>query len=125
MSFSIDDIWDEPVASGSAPQAQIQTQAHGAEHDDDVATRPSPAKRRRTTLFLSSDSEDGNSPQRKTQPLLIPNKAPPRTPKRADIEALFEDLDDDDELADERPVGRYARRRDDEDHLDGFDEDLH
>ncbi|KAF7792967.1 hypothetical protein EIP86_004070 [Pleurotus ostreatoroseus] len=99
MSFSIDDIWDEPVASGSAPQAQIQTQAHGAEHDDDVATRPSPAKRRRTTLFLSSDSEDGNSPQRKTQPLLIPNKAPPRTPKRADIEALFEDLDDDDELA--------------------------
>ncbi|KZT74293.1 Pkinase-domain-containing protein [Daedalea quercina L-15889] len=36
-----------------------------------------------------------------------------------------EEVDTDDELADERPVGRYARRRDDEDHLDGFDEDLH
>ena len=36
-----------------------------------------------------------------------------------------EEVNTDDELADERPVGRYARRRDDEDHLDGFDEDLH
>ncbi|KAH9938248.1 serine/threonine protein kinase [Fomitopsis serialis] len=37
-----------------------------------------------------------------------------------------EDVDTDDELADERPAGRYAHRRDDdEDHLDGFDEDLH
>lgn len=37
-----------------------------------------------------------------------------------------EEVNTDDELADERPAGRYARRRDDdEDHLDGFDEDLH
>ncbi|KAH9844206.1 serine/threonine protein kinase [Rhodofomes roseus] len=37
-----------------------------------------------------------------------------------------EDVNTDDELADERPAGRYARRRgDDEDHLEGFDEDLH
>ena len=33
-----------------------------------------------------------------------------------------DEVNTDDELADERPVGRYARRRDDEDHLDGFDE---
>ena len=87
--MSLDDIWDEPVVASPmrAPVPDIE----------DELVRPSPAKRRRTTLFLSSESEDGDgSPSRAKSS----SKAPPKTPQAskpqmADIDALFDDLDDD------------------------------
>lgn len=83
--MSLDDIWDEPIVA-SPPRASPTD-------DPDAAVRPTPAKRRRTTLFLSSDSEEENPSQ--TKPQFIPNA--PHTPerKRPDIEALFDDIDDD------------------------------
>lgn len=69
--------------------------------EQDALVRPSPAKRRRTTLFLSSDSEDDSQPK-SSKP--ISTQQPPRTPqKRADIEALFDGLDDDDAFQDLGP----------------------
>ena len=88
--MSLDDIWDEPVVA-SPMRAPVPD-------NEDEPVRPSPAKRRRTTLFLSSESEDGDgSPSRAKSS----SKAPPKTPQAskpqmADIDALFDDLDDDD-----------------------------
>ncbi|THH26470.1 hypothetical protein EUX98_g7723 [Antrodiella citrinella] len=84
MSFSLDDIWDEPVQ----PEARGPTPAPIPIDIDNDLPGPSPAKRPRTTLFLS-DSEDGS-----------PKKPPPPRSSTAsklnpDIDALFDDLDDD------------------------------
>lgn len=81
--MDLDGIWDEPVAQ-SPPRA---TQAENTA----TPVRSSPAKRRRTNLFLSSDSE-GDNDAPKDQPTYRT-----RTPKKKvpDIDALFDDIDDD------------------------------
>ncbi|TCD64653.1 hypothetical protein EIP91_003813 [Steccherinum ochraceum] len=89
MSFSLDDIWNEPVQA-PPPRAHTHSPIPIDVDDDDSLPGPSAAKRPRTKLFLS-DSEDGS-----------PKK--PTTPRRGttsnvnpDINALFDDLDGDDD----------------------------
>ena len=78
--MSLDDIWDEPIASPPKP----------APTDDDS----SPLKRPRQSLFLSDSDSDYERPPKRATP------APP--PTRPDVDALFEDLDKDGEQDDLR-----------------------
>lgn len=93
--MDLDDIWDQPVAP-SPPRAAPSEHATPA--------RSSPVKRRRTTLFLSSDSE-GENDASKDQPTYR-TRTPRKVPK--DIEALFDDLEDeprvDDDLGELAPA---------------------
>lgn len=84
MSVALDDIWDAPAQ----PPSRERTPA--AIIVDDDLPGPSPAKRPRTRLFLS-DSED-DSPRKPATP------RPSASSKQVDpaINALFDDLDDDD-----------------------------
>ncbi|THG95855.1 hypothetical protein EW026_g5869 [Hermanssonia centrifuga] len=76
MSMSLDEIWDEPVSNSPRPAS---------------SARPSPSKRRRTTLFLSSDEDNDDAP--------ATTHYRKRTPeKRPEIEALFDTLDDEDDV---------------------------
>lgn len=84
MSLSIDDIWDAPVENTQVSRKE----AHISQSNTPL--RPSPAKRRKVALFLSSDSEN-DAPQ-------VPYKK--RTPspqgkQKSVLDALFDDLDDD------------------------------
>lgn len=80
--MDLDDIWDAPIVEQPTRAASA---ALGS-----PSTRSSPPKRRRTNLFLSSGSEDeGPPPPRKEK------SAPKKVP---DIDALFDDLDDDGDL---------------------------
>lgn len=85
MSVSIDDIWDAPI---EATRARSRKDALTSSNN---TPRPSPAKRRRTALFLSSDSENDVPavPYRKRTP-------PPseKVKHKAAVDALFDDLDD-------------------------------
>ncbi len=74
--MSLDEIWDEPVSNSPRPAS---------------SSRPSPSKRRRTTLFLSSDEDNDDAP--------ATTHYRKRTPeKRPEIEALFDTLDDEDDV---------------------------
>jgi replication fork protection complex subunit Csm3/Swi3 len=93
MAMSIDDIWD---ASPENTPPRKRKELLVSETNITTPTRPSSAKRRRTTLFLSSDSED-ESPGPSKAPYR--KRTPPQTDKdkqKALIDALFDDLDDDD-----------------------------
>ena len=87
MSAALDDIWDAPAET----HTRALTPAAPPIDLDDLPG-PSPAKRRRTTLFLSDDEDD--SPRNPPQPL--PDTASGLNP---DISALFDDLDPEPELA--------------------------
>lgn len=89
--MDLDDIWDQPLAP-SPPRPTITENA--------TPSRSSPPKRRRTTLFFS-DSEDDTAAASTDQP-----KYKPRTPKNVpkDIEALFDDIDDDEALGELAPA---------------------
>lgn len=74
--MSLDAIWDVPITSPPKPAP--------------VRGDPSPHKRPRQSLFFSgSDSDDGRPPKR-----AAPAAAPAARP---DVDALFEDLDKEDE----------------------------
>lgn len=84
MSVTLDDIWDTPAQ----PPSREHTPA--AIIIDDDLPGPSPAKRPRTRLFFS-DSED-ESPSKPT----TPRASAPSKQLDPAINALFDDLDDDD-----------------------------
>lgn len=83
--MDLDDIWDEPLAPSPPRTAPAAASAPGS------PARPSQGARKRTTLFLSSDSEGEGAGGAATK-----GHYRPRTPKKVpkDIEALFDDLDD-------------------------------
>ncbi|KAI0683693.1 replication fork protection component Swi3-domain-containing protein [Cytidiella melzeri] len=94
MSVSIDDIWSTPLEN-TPPRTRkdvLTSEAIG-----NTPSRPSPAKRRRTTLFLSSDSEN-DAPSTSKVPYRI--RTPPPSDKdkqKSLVDALFDDLDGDDD----------------------------
>ncbi|GJE87165.1 Swi3-domain-containing protein [Phanerochaete sordida] len=94
--MDLDDIWDEPLTQSPPRSAPA----------GDAATPPprSPAKRRRTNLFLASDSE-GENDASANQPTYRA-----RTPKKAvpDIDALFDDIDADVGGEDDDGLGELA-----------------
>ncbi|KAH0826979.1 replication fork protection component Swi3-domain-containing protein [Lanmaoa asiatica] len=73
--MSLDDIWDEPIASPAKPPP---TDGHS-----------SPLKRPHQSLFLSDSDSDYERPPKRATPAL--------PPARPDVDALFEDLDKDGE----------------------------
>lgn len=86
MSTPLDDIWDTPAETHTralTPAAPLQV--------DDLPG-PSPAKRRRTTLFLSDDENESS----RNPPQFLPDTASGLNPN---ISALFDDLDPEPELA--------------------------
>ncbi|KAH8107043.1 Swi3-domain-containing protein [Cristinia sonorae] len=94
MSVDLDSIWDAPVQPQSPPRPSAPVAIEV--DDDDDPPGPPPSKRPRTTLFLS-DSEDGS-----------PKKPPPPRASNASaldpkINALFDDLDEDDGFQGLRP----------------------
>ncbi|EKM55360.1 uncharacterized protein PHACADRAFT_173471 [Phanerochaete carnosa HHB-10118-sp] len=102
--MDLDDIWDEPLT---------QSPPHFVPAEDETTTkRHSPAKRRRTSLFLSSGSE-GEDDAPANQPTYRA-----RTPKKTvpDIDALFDGIDDDagdkddDELAPALDIDKLRRQ---------------
>lgn len=95
LVMSLDDIWDEPVASPPKPPP--------------AGANSSPQKRPRQPLFLADSDSDYERPPKR------PTPAPP--PARSDVDALFEDLDKDGEdddltykpLAPALDLGRLAK----------------
>ncbi|KAI0093695.1 replication fork protection component Swi3-domain-containing protein [Irpex rosettiformis] len=95
MSISIDDIWDTPLDS-TPPRARKDVLA--SEANSNTLSRPFPAKRRRTTLFLSSDSEnDAPSTSKNVRESQPPPQPTQKDKQRALIDALFDDLDGEDD----------------------------
>jgi replication fork protection complex subunit Csm3/Swi3 len=70
LVMSLDGIWDEPIVSPPA------------------GANPSPQKRPRESLFLPDSDSDYERPQK---------RATPAPPARPDVDALFENLDEDGE----------------------------
>ena len=94
MSMSIDDIWDTPL-DNSPPRARKDVLS--TEAISNTPARPSPAKRRRTTLFLSSDSEN-DAPSTSKNTRNSQHTPPTQSDKqKALIDALFDDLDGEDD----------------------------
>ncbi|KII88438.1 hypothetical protein PLICRDRAFT_698822 [Plicaturopsis crispa FD-325 SS-3] len=88
-SSALDDIWDEPVASSSRPSPRPRQDSDS----DNDAHRP--AKRRRSSQLFLPDSDDEDDIQ-VSEPAAA--KAPTSS-VRPDIDAMFADLDDDEDLA--------------------------
>lgn len=92
MDSSLDNIWDEPLVEGSPKRSDPPLDL---DEDNDSVRRP--AKRPRQTLFLAdSDDDIQASPQKAVQ------KAPPV--QDVDIDALFADLDEDDDALVFKPL---------------------
>lgn len=109
MSVALDSIWDEPITKSPSPP----TRSRDEDDDDDEIFRP--AKRPRSTLFLEDPDEEDNDD---VAPPPARDAPPPGTnaSARPDIDALFEDLDDDAPYgnadgADSRPFDLEAYRR--------------
>ncbi|KAH7926302.1 Swi3-domain-containing protein [Leucogyrophana mollusca] len=80
--MSLEDIWDAPI---SPPRSQEPADSNRSPKN----TSSSPQKRSRPSLFLS-DSDDE---------LPVTKKPSSSAPVRPDIDAMFEDMEDDDDLA--------------------------
>ncbi len=88
--MSIDDIWNTPL---DATPPRTRKDVLAGEANSNTPARPSPAKRRRTTLFLSSDSEN-DAPSASTSKTSAQPTAGDK--QKALIDSLFDDLDGDD-----------------------------
>ena len=92
--MSIDDIWNTPLDNTPLP---ARKDILAAEAIRNTPARPSPAKRRRTTLFLSSDSEN-DAPSTSKNTRKSQHTPPTQSDKqKALIDALFDDLDGEDD----------------------------
>ncbi|KAI0082637.1 Swi3-domain-containing protein [Panus rudis PR-1116 ss-1] len=87
MDAEIADIWDMPVAP-SSPKA---------------APPANGTPKRRTTLFLSDSEDDTNSPSKRKSASPQPRRTTTRSKPPTNIDALFDDLDDDDGFKDLAP----------------------
>ncbi|KAI0340103.1 Swi3-domain-containing protein [Trametopsis cervina] len=94
MSMSIDDIWSAPVEN-TPPRSRKEVLA--GESIGNIPGRPSPAKRRRTTLFLSSDSENDEPSSSKVPYRTRTPPADKDKDQKALVDALFDDLDVDED----------------------------
>lgn len=104
MSAALDNIWDEPIEETSTRSTNPSvTEGKGEEpendSDDEDIFRPS-KRRRPTALFLDDPDEDGDSgaalPASETGTSKNPNAGLASHPHaaRPDIDALFDDLED-------------------------------
>lgn len=96
MSVALEDLWDAP-AEPSSPRRLTQDPIVLEDDDDepDIAPRPSKRPRSSEALFLAGDSDDEEPPSRRPPPS-----------SRPDIDAMFADLDnDEDESLQFQPLG--------------------
>ncbi|KDQ60940.1 hypothetical protein JAAARDRAFT_125198 [Jaapia argillacea MUCL 33604] len=83
-TVALEDIWDAPVVPSTPPR---RASSSGNDSDEDGAPRPS--KRPRSSLFLASDSDEDSPKKSRVAPSQRSGTG------RADIDALFENDDDD------------------------------
>ncbi|KZT09497.1 Swi3-domain-containing protein [Laetiporus sulphureus 93-53] len=81
-AVALANIWDDPVVQ--SPRA---VSSPPSDHDDRLQPSDRPAKRPRTTLFFESDSEEEATPP-------VARRTGQSTAYRSEIDAMFDNLDD-------------------------------